>query len=79
MIKEYHARRRKWKTPPAAFGAAFAKGGVNIWALDLQTLGTLWLQAGCGWGIGYGVVVEAIVGTTLVGTIGGPAFSNCFG
>jgi hypothetical protein len=63
-------------------GAGFAKGGSNSWALDLQTVGTLWLQAGCGRGLGYGVVeavVEAIVGTTLVGTIGGPAFSNCFG
>jgi len=50
--------------------------------LDLQTVGTLWLQAGCGWGLGYGVVeavVEAIVGTMLVGTIAGPAFSNYFG
>jgi hypothetical protein len=26
-----------------------------------------------GWGFGYGVVVEAIVGTTLVGTIDGVA------
>jgi len=63
-------------------GAGFAKGGANSWALDLQTVGTLWLQAGCGWGLGYGVVeavVEAIVGTMLVGTIAGPAFSNYFG
>jgi hypothetical protein len=37
-------------------GAGFAKGGANSWALDLQTVGTLWLQAGCGWGVGYGVV-----------------------
>ena len=34
-------------------GAGFAKGGSNSWALDLQTVGSLWLQAGCGWGLGY--------------------------
>jgi len=60
-------------------GAGFAKGGANSWALDLQRVGTLRPQAGRGWGLGYGVVVEAIVGTTLVGTIAGPAFSNYFG
>ena len=35
-----------------------------------------------GWGIGYGVVVEAIVGTTLVGTSGGATVHdlvNCIG
>jgi len=46
----------------------------------------VWWHCGAGlsrgWRFGYGVVeavVEAIVGTTLVGTIDGVAFSNCFG
>ena len=63
-------------------GAGFAKGGANSWALDLQTMGSFRSPAGPRMGAGLWVVeavVEAIVGTTLVGTIGGPAFSNCCG
>ena len=52
------------------------KIGVGVANVDSGGVGALDIY---GWGLGYGVVVEAIVGTTLAGTIGGGAFSNCFG
>ncbi|MGB9115100.1 hypothetical protein [Bradyrhizobium sp.] len=85
MIKEYHARRRKWKAAPDAW-RRIHKAAVGIIGRQIRKG---WRHRGVelnrGWGFGYGVVeavVEAIVGTTLVGTSGGAAVHdlvNCIG
>ena len=82
MIKEYHARRRKWKAAPAALAPDLQRAAQIVGRWICKRWGRFGRRLGRGWGFGYGVVVEAIVGTTLVGTIGGATVHdlvNCIG